>query len=317
MGRKMTVMVIALCVGLCVPCSWGSDSTPTGGDEEPGVVGTVYRGLTYGGLTYAKLADLPGGTVLRAGELTLTERDVRDELDTAYGSRRKELQRNGFLVLERVATEKLLAREARAEAARRETKPPTGSDREIVRKYLEEVAKKAEVEVTDEDVRTFYEANQSMFRRATLDQVKPYLTRYVREQKQQGAVADHMRQLGRRTEIEVSALWTKRQAALAMDNPLDRARASGRPSLVVFSAGSCCGPDKMLPVVKAIKEEHAGTVNVVPVDPRREGVLAQRHNVRSIPTVIFYGADGREIARQTGFMSQEQIESKLAELGVD
>ena len=53
-----------------------------------------------------------------------------------------------------------------------------------------------------------------------------------------GTVREHTRTLGQRLTIEVSSAWADEQAPLVLDNPADKARRSGKPSLVVFT-GPC------------------------------------------------------------------------------
>jgi hypothetical protein len=42
---------------------------------------------------------------------------------------------------------------------------------------------------------------------------------------------------------------------------------------------------------------------------------AKQHGVKSIPTQIFFSADGKELWRHVGFISQSNILAKWAELG--
>ncbi|MEE9371136.1 MAG: thioredoxin family protein, partial [Sedimentisphaerales bacterium] len=139
---------------------------------------------------------------------------------------------------------------------------------------------------------------------------------YVLQEKKQRLVTEHRRTLGQRVDIIVSAAWVKQQAALAKDNPLDKVRSNGKPTLVVFSAASCCGPDKMLPVLDSLKSKYAKTVNIMYLEARKEQILASRYNVYSIPTQIFFDKAGKEVFRHTGFFSKDQISKKLVEMGV-
>ncbi|MBN2455779.1 MAG: thioredoxin family protein [Sedimentisphaerales bacterium] len=114
----------------------------------------------------------------------------------------------------------------------------------------------------------------------------------------------------------VFAAWVKQQAGLAKDNPLDKVRDNGKPTLAVFSAASCCGADKMLPVLDSLKSQYAKTVNITYLEARKEQILASRYNVYSIPTQIFFDKAGKEVFRHTGFFSKDQISKKLVEMGV-
>jgi len=66
-----------------------------------------------------------------------------------------------------------------------------------------------------------------------------------------------------------------------------------------------CGPCKMSgPVIDQISDEYAGKMLVGKVDVDKEGNLAGRYNVLSIPTVILF-KDGVEVGRQVGFAGKQ------------
>ena len=50
----------------------------------------------------------------------------------------------------------------------------------------------------------------------------------------------------------MSASWAREQAVLAKDNPVDKARASGKPSLVDFGAKGCIPCDMLAPILEAL-----------------------------------------------------------------
>ena len=52
------------------------------------------------------------------------------------------------------------------------------------------------------------------------------------------------------------------------------------------------------------------------VSVREEQILASRYGIQSIPVQIFFDKDGKEVFRHTGFWPQEELEKKLAEIGV-
>ena len=142
------------------------------------------------------------------------------------------------------------------------------------------------------------------------------ISQFLLQEKQQQAVAKHIETLGQRTVIEVAASWAKEQAALAKDNPVDKARSSGKPSLVDFGASGCRPCDMMTPVLADLKKKFEGKVNVEFVHVREQQILAARYGIQSIPVQVFFDQDGKEVFRHTGFFPQDEIEKKLAELGV-
>jgi len=282
--------------------------------EKAPLVSETYPGLASGCLTYARLTELPKGTLLRAGDLTLTEKDVADEIAKSPQDVQAQLKKNGFFVLEQIAGPKLIVQVAKAEAARTGKELPSQVDRLVVDYHVGGVVEK--VEVADAEVADFYAKNKDMVGDATLDQVKPEIRKYLVREKQQAVIAKYIETLGQRTSIEVSASWVKEQAALAKDNLVDKARTSGRPLMVDFGASGCRPCDMMAPILETLKKKHEGKVNILFVHVREEQVLAARYGIQSIPVQVFFDKDGNEVSRHIGFFPQDEIEKKLAEMGV-
>jgi len=282
--------------------------------EKTPLLSETYPALASGCLAYARLSDLPTGTLLRAGDLLLTEKDVASEIAIAPPDVQTQLRKNGFFMLEQIAGPKLIVQIAKAEAARTGKELPSQVDRLVIDYHLGGLAEK--VEVTDAEVADFYQKNKDMVGDATLDQVKPEIRKYLVREKQQDAINRYIETLGRRTPIEVSAAWVKEQAALAKDNLVDKARASGKPSLVDFGADGCRPCDMMAPILETLKKKHEGKANVLFVQVREEQILAARFAVQSIPVQVFFDKDGKEVFRHVGFFPQDEIEKKLAEMGV-
>ena len=278
------------------------------------LVSEAYPGLASGCLTYARLADLPQGTLLEAGDLVLTEKDVAGEVAQADPEMQPQLRKNGFFVLEQVAGPKLLVRAAKAEAARTGKELSSQADQLIIDDHLGSLAEK--VEVADAEVADFYQKNKDTFGGAALDQVQPEIRKYLLRQKQQEVIATYVAKIGQRMPIEVSAGWVKEQAALAKDNPVDKARAGGRPLLVDFGASGCRPCEMMTPILEDLQKKYAGKVNVLFVHVGAEQVLAARYGIAAIPVQVFFDKDGKEVFRHVGFFPQDEIEKQLAEMGV-
>ena len=282
-------------------------------EKKPALVCDVYPGLASSSLTYAKLSDLPAGVVLKTEGLTLTDKDVADEIAKAPQEMQAQLQKNAFFLLENLATRRLLALQAKAKTPEQKDAAPS-DERELIQTYLEGLV--ADVQVSDAEVARFYEENKDACGGATLDQVKDQLKQLVLQQKQQSLVDEHVRTLGQRMSIEVSAAWTKEQSVLAKDNPVDKARSSGKPSLVDFGSTGCRPCDMLAPILETLKEKYAGKVNVLFIHVGQEQILAARYGIQTIPMQFFYDKDGKEVFRHVGFWPQAEIEKKLAEIGV-
>jgi len=244
----------------------------------------------------------------------VTEKEVMDEIAGAPGDVQKELKKEAFFVLERMAVRRLLLTEAKAEAAKSGKDPAKLAEQELMKSYFAAIADK--VRVTDAEVADFYNKNRDLVGDSSLDQVKTDLARYLLQQKQQQAVDKHIEALGQRMTIEVSASWAKEQAVLAKDNVVGKARSSGRPSLVDFGSKGCGPCDMMAPILATLTKKYEGKANVLFIPVRDEQILAARYGIQSIPVQVFFDKDGREVFRHVGFFPQEEIEKKLAEMGV-
>jgi thiol-disulfide isomerase/thioredoxin len=78
------------------------------------------------------------------------------------------------------------------------------------------------------------------------------------QQKKQEALQAHIQDIAQKAQMRVNEDWVKKQVAMAGDNPLDRARLSGKPTMVQFSASGCGPCEMMKPIVKKLKKKYEG-----------------------------------------------------------
>lgn len=280
---------------------------------EPQLVKNVYPILTDGAMMEAELKALPTGVLAQAGGRKVTDKDLQAEIAKAPESDRVELARNSFLVVENLLTAHLLTDEARAWAKQKALKLPS-TTRELLKLYFDSLT--SSISVTDAELNDYYIENKEMVGGATLADVKDEFRRFVLLRKRQEMVDAHVAAIGKRTAIQVNKAWLAKQYASAVDNPVDSARLSGKPSLVDFGATGCLPCELMTPILDSLKEQHAGKLNVLFVHVRNEPILAARYGIQSIPCQVFYGKDGREISRHVGFFPREKIAAVLAGMGV-
>jgi thiol-disulfide isomerase/thioredoxin len=272
----------------------------------------AYPTLTTGALASARLVDLPAGVVMRSGEIKVTQKDLDAQIGKSPLDVRAQLKRNLFFVLENKATQMFLDFEA-GEWAEQNKSPATAIGDGQAKAYLDSLT--MSLTVGDDEAKAFYDKNKDMIGEATFDQAKDQIKQYVLSQKQQDAVNAYIAATGERYGIDVDKAWTAKQYSAAMDNPIDKARKSGKPTMVDLGADGCRPCDMMAPILESLKKDYAGKANVLFVHVRKEQILAARYGVQSIPVQVFFDRDGKELFRHVGFFPKDQIVAKLAEMG--
>ena len=87
---------------------------------------------------------------------------------------------------------------------------------------------------------------------------------------------------------------------------------SSKPTLVDFYA-TWCGPcQAMMPAIKEVSQRVGDSAKVIKIDIDRNQKLANKLNIRSVPTLMIY-KEGKVVWRQTGGMSATQLERAINE----
>jgi thioredoxin 1 len=283
--------------------------------EEIKTIEQSYPGLTAGMLTYAKADTLPNGILLKTSDIQITQSDINDIISKQPQQMQQDLNNNAFFVLEQEATRRILQHLAKESVTQSDKVKPNQDDPNILQQFFEkDVFKK--IEVADEELKTFYENNKDMCGGATLEQIGPSLKEYLIDQKKQQMADDYIHTLGKKISIQVSGSWVKKRAALAFDNPVDKARKSGKPFMVDFGASGCRPCDMMAPILETLRKKYEGKFSVIFVHVREQQILAFRYGVQTIPLQVFFDKTGKEVFRHIGFFPQEEIEKKINELAV-
>src|SRR5512142_1692595 len=96
------------------------------------------------------------------------------------------------------------------------------------------------------------------------------------------------------------------------------AAESGKlPRLVDLGADKCIPCKAMAPILKDLKAEYAGRMEVEFIDVWKNPDAGKAYKIRMIPTQIFFDASGKERFRHVGFYGKEDILGKWKELGVE
>ena len=94
------------------------------------------------------------------------------------------------------------------------------------------------------------------------------------------------------------------------DNFEEEVVSQGVLTLVDFWA-EWCGPCRMVaPIVEQLASEYAGDLRVAKLDVDENPRTAQRFNVRSIPSILFF-KDGEVVETVIGAVPKAQLEGKV------
>lgn len=93
------------------------------------------------------------------------------------------------------------------------------------------------------------------------------------------------------------------------------ALASGQPALIEFGAESCGQCKRLKVVLDGIARRYQGRARVVQVNVNKEPGLTRQFKVMVIPTLVFFDARGREVARQYGYQDEPTVARRLHDLG--
>ncbi len=91
------------------------------------------------------------------------------------------------------------------------------------------------------------------------------------------------------------------------------------PKLLDLGSLKCIPCKQMAPILEKLAEEYNGIMVVEFIDVwiKENAVKAQKFGIEGIPTQIFLDANGKELARHTGYISEEDILKQWKELGYD
>lgn len=93
--------------------------------------------------------------------------------------------------------------------------------------------------------------------------------------------------------------------------PVDRSL----PRLLDLGSHSCTPCRMMVPELAAVSEQFTAVVEVEFIDVNENQSAAESYGIKLIPTQIIFDASGNELFRHEGYMSREDMSSKLIEFG--
>ena len=114
--------------------------------------------------------------------------------------------------------------------------------------------------------------------------------------------------------VSVLLMWAGPGAGSAQD--FTQVPVKGIVTMVDLGATECVPCKMMAPILEKLEKTYEGRAAIVFIDVWKNREQAPRFGIRAIPTQIFYDADGREVSRHVGFMSEAAIVEQLTKMGV-
>ena len=87
-------------------------------------------------------------------------------------------------------------------------------------------------------------------------------------------------------------------------------------TMIDLGAKSCIPCKMMAPIIEELKSEYQGRAAVVFIDVWKNPAAGRQFGIRTIPTQIFYDAEGNEKSRHEGFLDKQSIVKTFTDLGV-
>ncbi len=91
----------------------------------------------------------------------------------------------------------------------------------------------------------------------------------------------------------------------------------GKVTMIDLGSDYCIPCRMMAPILEKIEKTYKGKADILFVDVNQNKDQAIRFGIRVIPTQIFFDAEAKEAYRHEGFMSEEEIISRLTTMGVN
>jgi thioredoxin 1 len=105
--------------------------------------------------------------------------------------------------------------------------------------------------------------------------------------------------------------------ATAAGDPLAGTHIDSKlPRLLDLGAGKCIPCKMMKPILDDLKQNYSQAFITEFIDVWENREAGKPYGIETIPTQIFYDAEGKELFRHQGFYSKEDILAKWKELGI-
>lgn len=306
-GKPMTFGLAALLVAVFFQLQF---LLPNALAESGPTLESVYPGLATGVLKSARLTEMEKGTLLQADEVEIKASFAEKIFGKLTPELREGLEKNMFFLLEQAATQEFIKQDVKAMGISVDL-----PEEEMFQAYVNALTKG--LTVSDGEVRGFYDGNKEMMGGMPFEQAKDSIKPFLLQQKKQEIVDARIADLGKTPHVRINRDWVKQQADLALDNPVDKARMSGKPSMIEFGSTGCIPCDMMQPILEKLRKKFPDKLNVVFVHVGENQMLGARFGIRVIPVQVFYDAKGKEIFRHQGFFAEADVLKQLKNMGLE
>ncbi len=104
---------------------------------------------------------------------------------------------------------------------------------------------------------------------------------------------------------------TARPTGATSNDRVSAALGRGTPVVAEFGSNACASCREMKAVLAQLSDRYRGRVEVIDIDIVRNREYIQRYQIQAMPTQVFYGPDGRELSRNLGTVSADEMVRRL------
>ncbi len=173
--------------------------------------------------------------------------------------------------------------------------------------------------VAKEEIKALYPMVKDRLGGKSLEELSPIIEQLIQQFKQEEMMKQYMANLRASAKVEIDQIRLQKIASKPPESNTEeefkKALISGKPFLVDFGANSCLPCRQLRPVLKELSKEWAGKAEILVIDVYKYQHLAREYKIVALPTLVFFDNKGKEVFRQPGAMSKEQISAKLKEIG--
>lgn len=299
--RKRILVIVAIGVALTLNMTRSLEGQINLAEEYPQLSETP--------LADAQITSLPEDIILQTDNISITSQDVQTQLQSVPEQNRHHLANNELFIVEQMVTELSIAAQAKNELTRQGVDITEYSEQDLIQIFFASLTE--DLEISEKKVSDFYNGNLQMMGGMSLEEATPQIEQFIMQQKQQSFVEQYIENIMSNLEVQLSESWVEEKVSMTLDNELDRARVSGKPTCVTFDSGQSETYQQLQPTFESLDKELEGEANLVIVSVEDFPILANRYQVQSIPTIIFFNPEGKETGRTNQPISEDQIKQNL------